>query len=254
MILRRISTAIRKQDWFAVVIEFVIVVAGVLFAFQVSESASRQSERAYARDTMVRLERELHEIEAVRDYSESFLTRKIESIAETRPLIMGNIEAEGLTLEQCIALANSHLIDRPADAAPTLSEVMQSGVLTSLDNEALRLALMRFASKRETVREWVRQKSPELDNVAELYPDLMWYELIADAEDDDGWDRRIVCDLDAMRASRGFQARMMGNYSVLRDTKSFVFDFMDYAISELHVALDEELGISHEDEAGEAAP
>lgn len=37
MILRRLAHSIRKQDWFSVVIEFVIVVAGIFVALQVTE-------------------------------------------------------------------------------------------------------------------------------------------------------------------------------------------------------------------------
>ena len=251
MILRRLSTAIREQDWFAVVIEFAIVVAGVLFAFQISEAASRQSERAYARDTMVRLERELSEIERVRGYTETFTEQRADGVAAARPAIMGVESASSLTPEQCFALSRSHIIDRPADGVPTLEEVTQSGILASIDNDELRLAIMRFASKRDAVREWVHQKSPELDDLAELYPDMVWYELVASPEDDDDWDRKAVCDLDTMRASRAFQAHMMGNYSILRDTKSFVFDFMDEAFVELHGAIDAELGITHDEEMRE---
>jgi hypothetical protein len=43
MILSRITKAIRTQNWFAVALEFVIVVAGVLLAFQISLLSERQS-------------------------------------------------------------------------------------------------------------------------------------------------------------------------------------------------------------------
>ena len=43
MILARLSHAIRTQNWFAVVLEFVIVVAGVLLAFQISLLSERQA-------------------------------------------------------------------------------------------------------------------------------------------------------------------------------------------------------------------
>lgn len=50
MILRRLGAAIRSQDWFTVAIEFVIVVAGVLFALQVDNwnEARTDRERAQA--------------------------------------------------------------------------------------------------------------------------------------------------------------------------------------------------------------
>ena len=43
MILSRITKAVREQNWFAVAIEFVIVVCGVLLAFQISLLSERQA-------------------------------------------------------------------------------------------------------------------------------------------------------------------------------------------------------------------
>ncbi|QNL17933.1 hypothetical protein HXX25_00440 [Hyphobacterium sp. CCMP332] len=43
MILARLTRALREQNWFAVVLEFVIVVAGVLLAFQISLLSERQA-------------------------------------------------------------------------------------------------------------------------------------------------------------------------------------------------------------------
>jgi len=41
MILARITKAIREQNWFAVVLEFVIVIAGVAIGFQVTANERR---------------------------------------------------------------------------------------------------------------------------------------------------------------------------------------------------------------------
>jgi hypothetical protein len=49
MILARISKAVREQKWFAVTLEFVIVVAGVLLAFQISQYAERRNMQSEAR-------------------------------------------------------------------------------------------------------------------------------------------------------------------------------------------------------------
>ncbi len=51
MILQRISKAVREQNWFAVTLEFVIVIAGVVIGFQITEwrgaQANRESESIY---------------------------------------------------------------------------------------------------------------------------------------------------------------------------------------------------------------
>lgn len=45
MIFQQIATAIRRQDWYAVAIEFLLVVAGVLVALQLDTWAQRQSDK-----------------------------------------------------------------------------------------------------------------------------------------------------------------------------------------------------------------
>ena len=45
MILSRITRAVREQNWFAVAIEFVIVIAGVVIGFQITEWRGQQSDR-----------------------------------------------------------------------------------------------------------------------------------------------------------------------------------------------------------------
>lgn len=54
MILSRISTAVREQNWLAVTIEFVIVIAGVVIGFQISAASERARERSELRELLVR--------------------------------------------------------------------------------------------------------------------------------------------------------------------------------------------------------
>ncbi|WP_420434214.1 hypothetical protein [Hyphobacterium sp.] len=74
MILARLSRAIRTQNWFAVVLEFVIVIAGVVIGFQITawnaERGRHQAEREVldqievsVREDLVELEEELDRFE-----------------------------------------------------------------------------------------------------------------------------------------------------------------------------------------------
>ncbi len=46
MILRRLSMHVKDQNWFAVALDFLIVVAGILIAFQITDWNERQQEKA----------------------------------------------------------------------------------------------------------------------------------------------------------------------------------------------------------------
>jgi hypothetical protein len=249
MILARLTRAIREQNWFAVLLEFLIVVAGVLLAFQISQFAAARSQRAYALDTMERVEIQIREVARVRDITRAQLDAHIAGLISARPIVMGREEADALSADQCWAIANSNVINMAPDAVPSIEEVMQSGALAVIDNDALRLATQRFVSKQQAVRRWVRQQHGETSDLTKIFPDMVWFELVEAPEADDGWDRVAVCDLDGMRTSRAFQAHLMRNYVVARATRNLVYDFMDEAFEELHAAADGELGLTHAEEA-----
>ena len=59
MILQRISNAIRQQNWFAVVLEFVIVIAGVAIGFQVAEWNAERNASALERIYLERLHEDM---------------------------------------------------------------------------------------------------------------------------------------------------------------------------------------------------
>jgi len=59
MLLRRVVEHVKTQNWTAVAIDFVIVVAGILIAFQITEWNEARRERIRERDYFVRIAAEL---------------------------------------------------------------------------------------------------------------------------------------------------------------------------------------------------
>ena len=247
MILTRISRAIREQNWFAVLLEFVIVVAGVLLAFQISQYAQERSQRAYARDTLARVESEVRTIMRVRTTLRQGVTEQVDHLIAARPVITGDVPAEALTGAQCAAIANSSQLNPAPDEVPSLAEVIGSGALASIDNSDLRRTIADFLSKQASARGWIRLQAAGTSDLTQLFPDMVWFELVPAPEDDDQWNRTALCDLDSMRASRAFRAHLMRNYALARGLEEFTYDFMDEAFADLHLAIDAELGIVHEE-------
>lgn len=61
MLLRRLMQHVRDQNWFAVGLDFVIVVVGVIFAFQVTAWNETQSDEARARAYLERIRSDLEQ-------------------------------------------------------------------------------------------------------------------------------------------------------------------------------------------------
>lgn len=59
MILRRVVTHLRKQDWTALFLDFVVVVIGILLAVQVTEWSEARRDRVLEREYLVRLHADL---------------------------------------------------------------------------------------------------------------------------------------------------------------------------------------------------
>ena len=84
MILDRLSHAIRQQNWFAVALEFVIVIAGVVIGFQITAWNGERAERVRAETMMARLaddlEAERWRITATSLYSEDVVAEAQEAL------------------------------------------------------------------------------------------------------------------------------------------------------------------------------
>ena len=64
MILRRLTQSLREQNWTAIAIEFVMLVAGVFLGIQVANWNGQRQERALEADYLARLQRDFAAIDA----------------------------------------------------------------------------------------------------------------------------------------------------------------------------------------------
>lgn len=245
MILDNLTRALKKQNWIAVAIEFVIVIAGVVIGFQISQFAQDRSEREYALKTLAHVEVAIREIALVREVTLAGLNEHVEAFTSASLIIMGRAESEVLTQEQCDAVATSGRITIAPDSLPAMEGLLDTDVLSAIGNEKLRLEIIHFTSKQEAVREWAHLKHSELYDLVDLYPEQVRF-VFSDTPDENGhWAQRAHCNLEAMRDSRGFMALMMSNLEMDRNTQSFVYGFMNEAFEELHITIKAEMGTTH---------
>ncbi|MBI1236806.1 MAG: hypothetical protein GC188_09010 [Alphaproteobacteria bacterium] len=89
MIIRRMADALRRQDWVTVLIEFVLVIAGVLIALQVNNWNEARSNTHGAISTLNRLHSEVEANIAAIDTE----LEELDQVAETRDASLQAIEA-----------------------------------------------------------------------------------------------------------------------------------------------------------------
>lgn len=247
MILARLTRAVREQNWLAIAIEFVIVIAGVVIGFQIAGAGERQASRAYERDLMHRLHQEIVNIEEGRDYQYEWLAARRDRMVAIRPVLFGLETREALSERECLALMDSHDFAPPPDSLPALDELVASGRMEEIRNEEIRAAGSDFLQKREVARQLLPVRLNGINVLPDDFPGLFHITLQSDPNetDGDGWDRASHCDLTGMQASQPFQRMAVQNIEHYRNMIAFDYDHVGESLARLHRAGDAELGIEH---------
>ena len=158
MILRRLTDAFRKQDWFTVLIETLMVVLGVFLGLQVNNWNEARLEQEQEAAILAQLADEFSDIKIA-------LERQIGVregyIADLRSLIAGleesGPEPDDLAIRRALVAARS-TGRRPAQSSAYL-QLTANGELARLSNEDLKQALIRYHAR--------------LDRDAFMFPELM---------------------------------------------------------------------------------
>ena len=147
MILQRLKAAFARQDWFAVAIECLLVVVGVLLGFQISEWASGRNERTVRREAIERL---LHEAEQdvanLRELSTDH-EQSVVAVMRRAAALMHNptpTPAEAAVIRD--AFARSRRLPKPFAPDSVYRELIASGRFGEIGDVAMRDAVSNFAS------------------------------------------------------------------------------------------------------------
>lgn len=170
MILRRLSKAIREQNWLAVVLEFVIVVSGILIAFQITSWNAALQDRAAEQAILERLHGDFEELRAV---EEVYLDRAAQQqrlralwisaledpdvvdMERLRRIVLDFYESEDPERRASLATGPIHEIftnpistEIQPPASVVFQQLVASGDLRLLRSDRLRVALTRRELQR----------------------------------------------------------------------------------------------------------
>ena len=164
MILARITRAIREQDWFAVVLEFIIVISGVVIGFQVTAwnegQQERQREAEYLQQLDVELTAVIDELDTARlaiDAYFNWITIFLEGVEAENPdrAQEGSWGLNAITSVEIINL-------EPA----ALREMISAGELTIIRNGTLRAKLASIPQMQSNSQASLEQMASELSPIA----------------------------------------------------------------------------------------
>jgi len=251
MILARITKAIREQNWFAVALEFLIVILGVVIGFQVTAWNAERLAQAEVSDLLVRLHDEIVTVEDVRHEWRDTVrpVHTLETLQDISPLLLGENEPDRrLTDVECRAIAQSHILSVPPQVLPILDELEATGGIRLITDDNIRSALTSQQQRFERTQLLVAQMNVGITALPTEFPSAIWF---IEPENPRNWipyfDGTTQCDLAAMRANRAFLNRYADHLARYYFYIEVAVLSTDQRLEELHFAVDATLGITHPD-------
>lgn len=170
MILQRLTTALRKQDWFTVLIETLIVVLGVFLGLQVNNWNADRVARAEADDLLWRLVVEAEaaraDLAVYRDLHDEILDRSIKLPVRLK------------ATEDCLAMDEEmkRLVLAVGDFSPprfslaTAREAIDSGKISDIRSDQMRDEVRRIIDEMSFIdRQWERYVRVKQDSEKMIY-------------------------------------------------------------------------------------
>jgi hypothetical protein len=149
MLLRRITQHVKDQNWFAVVIDFAIVVFGILLAFQVTEWNQRLKNNGIEGEYLMRIARDL---ERDSEALQGFEALKERQVARLLLVIYLNSDPEEAITRRCDYLGS--LVTGVTSTSPdvfdqTINEMVGSGGVVILQDDALKDLISQYYNSFE---------------------------------------------------------------------------------------------------------
>lgn len=148
MMLRRITKHLRDQNWFAVGVDFVIVVVGVFIGIQVANWNDSRTQQARDEVLLSRLMDDFAQIVAFGERRLPIYRRSAAQVSELISTIRYGVDP-GLTDALQDQISGSVIAWAVTEMAPTYDELVATGTLSRIRNPELRKALNDYARQRE---------------------------------------------------------------------------------------------------------
>ena len=167
MLLRSLTKHVKDQNWFAVALDFFIVVAGILIAFQITNWNEGRQEAEQQRFIETRLLRDFEFISRELETAETYSKNVIISLDTLRTAIKNDdISQDDETIKYALIRGYSHY--SIVRHSPTYGELESSGRLHLIKDEALRIALARY-DEQSVNRKFNQAQIRNIINIIDIY-------------------------------------------------------------------------------------
>lgn len=162
MILRRLTQHVKDQNWFAVALDFFIVVVGILIAFQITNWSEARSDRVREQQIIERLHSDFVVLDEWQEQRVEHMEMFADETAAIVQIIINEPEDSDLARLQTFFKGFTGF-PSASGQSDTYEQLVSSGDMNLITNEQLRSELVKHASftqgfidQNRAVREWQR--------------------------------------------------------------------------------------------------
>lgn len=211
MRLRQITQHVKGQNWFAVALDFFIVVVGILIAFQITNwSEARQNIKA-ERQILERLHEEVQTAMTTDlTFREAIYDRQLANMETARHVIFDVSERTELTSNECQAIALSHQPLLGPVSIPILNELSATGDIALIRNKEIVRAISEVKDASDNAYIFLEGMLSRTVILSRQFPDFITMTLEQDAQvqlqtEIDAYDPFYSCDSEKMRNNPVFR-------------------------------------------------
>jgi len=172
MIVKRVTAALRRQDWMAVAIEFLLVVAGVLLGFKINEWAAEGAARVDQRAATVRLLDESEQDVAYFRHGVGAHARTVRDLSYALARLQDGTWRDADKTRMRSGLTASVYLDSPSPPSSVYDDIVATGMLGKIGDPGLRSAISNYRAKLVLLSklvDYIRQTAPRFDRERSLH-------------------------------------------------------------------------------------
>lgn len=245
MLFRRIKAHVEKENWFAVFVDFAIVVVGVFIGLQVQQWAVERNRATSENAYLERLHSEVVHVTKTRMPLVEERQNNLRHLGSANLVLADRLERQDLNDDECEAISEAWIYSNVTADLPTTVELLSAGKLDSISAANIRSAIISLNQTVRRARDVAQAVSVNVVTLNQAHPNLITLKMESDDIVLSESDIRVSCDTDGMRANSVFLNNFTDNIWRYENYYAVSVEAVSESLGTLHSLLDRELAREH---------
>lgn|GEM_PF-421764 len=248
MIIQKLVSAIRRQDWFQVLVEVLIVIVGIFLGLQVQTWYEALEDRRQEAFYLALLHDEVEQIETkFKNYFPN-INGRVEVLASLREQYNQNEQFVEISNIQCNAIIVSHIHTNFISTVTTIDELESTGRSQIIENPSIRRLMAVLKSNQNFSNTFIAGLRGDAVNLAAKFPEFIDVNTFTTISSGYELDAAVGnhCKIPTPDKTIDYKNSLVAN-AARYSTYNSVITNQFKSLVDLHHALDKELAIIHKE-------